>query len=243
MDLKSIRLNDAIAAPRLLVYGVEGIGKTKFGAGAPNPIFILTEDGLGSLPVQHFPLATSTNDIMEAIGTLYSEAHSFGTVVVDSLDWLEALVQREVEEKHDAKELAYGKGAMIAAEKWRMILEGLNALRQDRGMVIILLAHATIKRFDSPEVEPYDRYQPKLQERSNALVREWCDAVLFANYKTIVKHDDVGFNKTTNRGISTGERLLYCNERPAYMAKNRYQLPDSIPLSWDAFETAISSKD
>ena len=243
MDLKSIRLNDTITAPRLLVYGVEGIGKSTFAAGAPNPIFILTEDGLGSLPVQHFPLATSTHDIMDAIGTLYSEAHNFGTVVVDSLDWLEAIVQREVEEKHDAKELAYGKGAIIAAEKWRMILEGLNALRQDRGMVVILLAHTTIKRFDSPEVEPFDRYQPKLQERSNALVREWCDAVLFANYKTIVKHDDVGFNKTTNRGISTGERLLYCNERPAYMAKNRYQLPDSIPLLWDAFENAISSKD
>lgn len=243
MDLKSIRLNDIIAAPRLLVYGVEGIGKSTFAAGAPNPIFILTEDGLGSLPVQHFPLATSTDDIMGAISTLYGEAHNFGTVVVDSLDWLEAIVQREVEESHDAKELAYGKGAIIAAEKWRMILEGLNALRQDRGMVVILLAHTTIKRFDSPEVEPFDRYQPKLQERSNALVREWCDAVLFANYKTIVKHDDVGFNKTTNRGISTGERLLYCNERPAYMAKNRYQLPDSIPLLWDAFETAISSKD
>jgi len=243
MDLKSILLNDTISAPRLLVYGVEGIGKSTFAAGAPNPIFILTEDGLGSLPVRHFPIATSTNDILDAIGVLYNDAHNFGTVVVDSLDWLEAIVQREVEESHDAKELAYGKGAIIAAEKWRMILEGLNALRQDRGMVVILLAHTTIKRFDSPEVEPFDRYQPKLQERSNALVREWCDAVLFANYKTIVKHDDVGFNKTTNRGISTGERLLYCNERPAYMAKNRYQLPDSIPLSWDAFETAISSKD
>ena len=243
MDLKSILLNDTIAAPRLLVYGVEGIGKSTFAAGAPNPIFILTEDGLGSLPVRHFPIAASTDDILDAIGVLYNDAHNFGTVVVDSLDWLEAIVQREVEESHDAKELAYGKGAIIAAEKWRMILEGLNALRQDRGMVVILLAHTTIKRFDSPEVEPFDRYQPKLQERSNALVREWCDAVLFANYKTIVKHDDVGFNKTTNRGISTGERLLYCNERPAYMAKNRYQLPDSIPLSWDAFETAISSKD
>ena len=130
MDLKSIRRNDTISAPRLLVYGVEGIGKSTFAAGAPNPIFILTEDGLGSLPVQHFPLATSTDDIMGAISTLYGEAHNFGTVVVDSLDWLEAIVQREVEEKHDAKELAYGKGAIIAAEKWRMILEGLNALRQ-----------------------------------------------------------------------------------------------------------------
>jgi len=243
MNLKSILVNDTISAPRIELYGVEGIGKTTFAAGAPNPIFILTEDGLGSLPVQHFPIATSTDDVMNAIATLYQEDHSFGTVVIDSLDWLEAIIQGEIDAKHDAKDLAYGKGALIAAEKWRVILEGLNALRLERGMVVILIAHTTIKRFDSPEVEPFDRYQPKLQERSNALVREWCDAVLFANYKTIVKHDDVGFNKTTNRGISTGERLLYCNERPAYMAKNRYQLPDSIPLSWEAFETAISNKD
>jgi len=239
MNLTSIQLNDTISAPRIQLYGVEGIGKTTFAANAPNPIFILTEDGLGSLPVQHFPLATSTDEVLDAIGTLYNEAHKYQTVVIDSLDWLEAIIQREIEEKYDAKDLAYGKGAMIAAEKWRVILEGLNALRMDRGMIVILLAHATIKRFDSPEVEPFDRYQPKLQERSNALVREWCDAVLFANYKTVIKHDDVGFNKTVNRGISTGERLLFCNERPAYMAKNRYQLPDSIPLSWEAFENAI----
>jgi hypothetical protein len=108
-------------------------------------------------------------------------------------------------------------------------------------MVVILLAHTTIKRFDSPEVEPYDRYQPKLQERSSAVIREWADALLFANYKVMVKKDDVGFNKTTNRGFTTGERLLFTNERPAYMAKNRYALPDSIPLSWDAFESSIGA--
>ena len=239
-DLKSIRKNDAMAAPRIMVYGVEGIGKSTFGAGAPNPIYILTEDGLGSLKVDHFPLATSFQDVMDAIATLYKENNAFETVVIDSLDWLEAIIQREIEQKYDAKDLAYGKGSLIAAEKWREILDGLNALRNDKGMAIILIAHTTIKRFDSPEVEPYDRYQPKLQERSNAVVREWADAVLFANYKTIVKKDDVGFNQTNNRGISTGERLLFTSERPAYMAKNRYNMPESIPLSWDAFAEAIS---
>jgi hypothetical protein len=240
-DLKSIRKNDTMAAPRIMVYGVEGIGKSTFGAGAPNPIYILTEDGLGSLTVNHFPLATSFQDVMDAITTLYKENHAVETVVIDSLDWLEAIIQREIEQKYDAKDLAYGKGSLIAAEKWREILDGLNALRNDKGMAIILIAHTTIRRFDSPEVEPYDRYQPKLQERSNAVVREWCDAVLFANYKTIVKKDDVGFNQTNNRGISTGERLLFTSERPAYMAKNRYNMPESIPLSWDAFEQAISN--
>lgn len=238
-DLKSISRNDNTAPPRIMVYGVEGIGKSTFAAGAPDPIFILTEDGLGSLDVEHFPIAHSLEDVMEAIGTLYGQDHPYKTVVLDSLDWLEAIIHREMEAKHDAKDLAYGKGAMIAAQQWRDVLDGLNALRNEKQMTVILLAHNTIKRFDSPEVEPFDRYQPKLQERSNAVVREWADAVMFANYKTIVKKDDVGFNKTVARGISSGERMLFTTERPAYMAKNRYNLPDSIPLTWDAFANAI----
>ena len=96
-DLKSIRKNEAISAPRLMLYGVEGIGKSTFAAGAPEPIFILTEDGLGSLKCKHFPLATSFDDVLEAISTLYSEKHSFQTVVIDSLDWLEAIIWREIE--------------------------------------------------------------------------------------------------------------------------------------------------
>ena len=239
-DLKSIKKNTAIAAPRIMVYGVEGIGKSTFAAASPNPIYILTEDGLGLLKVDHFPIATSFKDVMDAIGVLYSDKHDFKTVVIDSLDWLEAIIQRETEQNYEAKDLAYGKGAVIAAERWREILDGLNALRNDKGMIVILIAHTAIKRFDSPEVEPYDRYQPKLQERSNAVCREWVDALMFANYKTIVKKDDVGFNQTNNRGISTGERMLFTSERPAYMAKNRYNLPDSIPLSWDAFAEAIN---
>lgn len=239
-NLSSIKKNTSISAPRILVYGVEGIGKSTFAAGASKPIFITTEDGLGSLTVDHFPLATKVSDVIDAIAALYADKHDFSTVVIDSLDWLEAHIQREVESSRDAKELAYGKGAILMADKWREVLEGLNALRNDRGMAVVLIAHSTIKRFDSPETEPYDRYMVKLQERSSALVREWSDAVLFANYQTIVRKDDVGFNKSNNRGISNGERLLYTNERPAFQAKNRYGLPDSIPLSWDAFTNAIT---
>lgn len=239
-NLKSIQKNTSIAAPRIMLYGVEGIGKTTFASQSPNPIFILTEDGLGSLQVDHFPLATKASDVLDAIGSLVTEKHEFGTVVLDSVDWLDNMIWSDVEAKHDAKDLAYGKGAMIVAERWREVLAGLNALRNDKNMVVILIAHTQIKRFDSPEVEPYDRYQPKLQERSNAILREWADAVLFANYKTVVKKDDVGFNKTNNRGFSTGERLLFTSEKPAYMAKNRYGLPDSLPMSWESFAQAIA---
>lgn len=239
-NIKSIQKNTALAAPRLMLYGVEGIGKTTFAAGAPDPIFICTEDGLGSLQVDHFPLAQKASDVLDAIATLCSEEHNFKTVVLDSVDWLDNMIWSDVEATHEAKDLAYGKGAMIVADRWREVLTGLNHLRNVKGMCVILLAHCQIKRFDSPEVEPYDRYQPKLQERSNAILREWVDALLFANYKTIVKKDDVGFNKTNNRGFSTGERLLFTAEKPAYMAKNRYSLPDSLPMSWAEFTKAIA---
>ncbi len=56
------------AAPRrVMVYGVHGIGKSTFGAMAPNPIFIQTEDGLGNLDCARFPLAEAFDDVMAAI--------------------------------------------------------------------------------------------------------------------------------------------------------------------------------
>ena len=241
-DLTSIKRGQELKPPRIFLYAVEGIGKTTFAASAPAPIFIQTEDGLGSLDAARFPMVETVDQVREALGTLYEQQHDFGTVVLDSVDWLEQIIAREIEAKHDAKELAYGKGALKQAEVWQELLAGFNALRNERGMAVILIGHCQIKRFDSPETEPYDRYTPKLQERSNALVREWADAVLFANYRTVVKKAEVGFNKEVARGITTGERLLYTTEKPAYQAKNRYGLADSLPLSWDALSNAIAGR-
>lgn len=240
-NLNSIKRSTGIKAPRVMIYGPHGLGKTTFGAGAPNPIFIITEDGLGRLEIDHFPLATAFQEVLDAIGTLYLDDHNFSTVVIDSLDWLDNLIWADIHATHQEKDLAYGKGAVIAAGYWRQILEGLNALRDERGMAVVLIAHTEIKRFDSPETEPYDRYRPKLQERSSALIQEWCDAVLFCNYRVITKETEVGFNKEVRRGVTTGERLMYTTEKPAYLAKNRYGLPDSLPLSWESFATSISN--
>ena len=63
---------------------------------APQPVFIQTEDGLGNLDAARFPLAESFDDVMAAVMALYSEAHDFQTVVVDSADWLEQLIWKEV---------------------------------------------------------------------------------------------------------------------------------------------------
>ena len=239
IDLTSIETGVKILPPRIMLYGPHGLGKTTFGASAPKPVFVLTEDGLGQLDVPHFPVAENLTAVLEALKTLEGD-HSYQTCVLDSLDWLDTLIWKDIEKKFDAKDLAYGKGAVIAADYWRTILNLLNKLRT-KGMLTILLAHSEIKRFDSPEVEPYDRFQPKLQARSSAIVMEWADVVLFANYKTVVTSSEIGFNQSVKRGVSTGERLMYTSERPAFIAKNRYSLPDFMPLTWESFATALSS--
>lgn len=219
--------------PRLCIYGTHGIGKSTLAASFPNPIFISTEDGIDSLDVTSFPRAHHINEVVESIKTLIREDHDFKTVVVDSVDWLvEPLIVSEVEDNHEAKDLAYGKGQMLVAESFREILQGLDALRRKRDMNVVLLAHASVVRFENPTTEPYDRYQPKIPNRCNALLQEWVDVLAFAAFKVIIKKADAGFNKEVTRGITTGERLLHLVENPAYVAKNRYRCPDSIELSY-----------
>jgi hypothetical protein len=239
IDLSSIKKGKNLRPPRIFLYSTHGIGKSTFASQAPNPIFICAEDGLDALDVAHFPIATSSADVMEMIQTLYTEEHEYQTVALDTVDWLENLLNSEIEAEHDAKELAYGRAAMYLANKWRDILDGFNALRNDKGMNVILIGHSEIKRFDSPEVDSYDRYQPKLQTRSSAIIQEWADCVFFANYKTVVKKEDLGFNKERGRAISNGERMIFTQEKPAYLAKNRYSLPDSFSLNWGAFNDAM----
>lgn len=233
MTLANITVGTPPTPPRVVVYGEHGIGKTEFGVSAPGPIVLRTEDGLAARAVPTFPIATDYRDVMSALTTLYLEAHGFQTLVVDTLDWLEPIIWRETAGRHgesDIESFGYGKGYVRAAEVWAEFLEGLNALRT-RGMTVICLAHAEIKRFDAPDADPYDRYQIKLHKRAADLIQEWADVVGFAHYEIHTVAADVGFNKSVTRAVGAGNRLLAVEERPAFHAKNRYQLPATLPLT------------
>ena len=242
ISLASLKSSTAARAPRILAYGVAGVGKTTFATSAEKPVVVPTEDGLGNIQVPHFPLARSFDAVMEALAALYSEPHDYKTLVIDSVDWLDPLVwARACKDNRWAsiEEPGYGKGYIAALDLWRQYLDGLNALRDERNMTVIQIAHTDIKRFDSPEHEPYDRYVIKLHARASALLQEHSDVVLFANYRISTVKSDVGFNKKVTRALGSGERVLYTAERPAFLAKNRYGLPDVLPLDWQAFAAAM----
>ena len=242
ISLASLRRSGEAQPPRLLIYGVAGVGKTKLATDAPAPVFLQTEDGLGKLDAATFGLLRSYADIQDALDVLYEQPHDFQTVVLDSVDWLEPLIWQETARRNswaNIEQPGFGKGYAAALDTWRGFLDGMNLLRSERGMAVILIAHADIKRFDSPETDPYDRYQPKLHARAAALVQEHVDAVLFANYRISTVKSDAGFGKKVVRGVSGGDRLLHTIERPAFLAKNRFGLEESLALDWATLAAGI----
>ncbi len=223
---------------RILLYGVAGVGKSTWAASAPNPIFVQTEEGLDDIGAPRFPMASSFEEVMQYLAALYQEDHPYRTVVIDSLDWLERLIHAVVCEKRgvgNIEEIGFAKGYTFALAHWKDVLDGLDALRSQRGMTAIVIAHAKVERFENPETDAYDRYVPRLHKAANALVTEWADEALFANYKVHTRTSDEGFNRKRAQGLGTGERILRTSERPSHLAKNRLGLPDEMPLAWDAY--------
>jgi hypothetical protein len=242
ISLAQLTRANAPKPPRILIHGVAGVGKTTFAAEANNPVFVQTEDGLGTIPAANFPLARTFEEVLESLASLYTEDHDFKTVVIDSVDWLEPLVWGKACRDNgwgSIEDAGYGKGYVAALSLWRQYIDGLNALRDDRGMTVVQIAHTDIKRFDSPEHDPYDRYVIKLHTRAAALMQEHSDIVLFANYRISTVKADVGFNKKVNRAMGSGERVIHTAERPAFLAKNRYGLPETLPLDWQSFAQAM----
>jgi hypothetical protein len=228
--------------PRVIIHAEPGIGKTTFCASAPAPVFIQTEDGLGNLSVDAFPLASSFDDVMGAIGVLYTDDHSFQTLVVDSLDWLEPLVWAKVCQAHkvdNVEAIPYGKAYVEALVHWRQFFDGVTALRDQRGMVVLMTAHSQITRVEDPSLPTYDTRSLKLHKRASALAEEFADVILYAAVQTNTVTEDAGFNNKRVRATTSGARVMHTVGQPAFLAKNRYSLPSPLPLAWDAFAGAM----
>jgi len=249
MTIANIHRGRRHSPPRLLIYGTEGIGKSTTAAAAPTPIFIPTEDGLDQIDCASFPLAKTLADFDAALRSLIQEQHDFETVVIDSADWLERLVWDVLCEQYGVTSIekvdgGYARGYTHALTHWRRLLADLNTLRTQRGMCVILLAHAKVEKFEDPEHAAYDRYSPRLHKHVTALLTEWSDAVLFATRKIITKTEDGGFGRdrtiAAGLGKDGGERILRTVGSPACVAKNRYSLPAELPLSWPALMQALA---
>lgn len=218
----------------ILGYGLEGVGKSTFAAGAPNPIFFGCDKGTARLDIVRMPEPRSWDEFLEGLAVLENDPHDFQTLVVDTLNSLEPLCWTKVTKGVCSIEdyaKGYGRGYNAALEHWRVAIAALERIKEKRRMHIVLLAHTLVKNFNNPLGPNFDRYEIAMNHKAAGLFKQWVDFVLFMREEAFGKVDD----QKNIKGTSTGARFLHTQWNAAYDAKARGWLPAQVPLSWNEF--------
>ncbi len=221
-------------ADRIVLQGVEGVGKSTFASKFPSPVFISSEDGLRYLDVPRFPEAKTFSDVLDAVAAVAES--DYKTLVLDSLDWVECLIWDHLCELYGWESIetpGYGKGYIAALSEWRRLLRMLDALRTLNGIEIISIAHVGTKNFANPLGDDYARYEGRLHPKCYGLIKDWCDMLLFANYISCGLSDAKSGSEN-----EPCRRVLHTERSNAWDAKNRHNLPATIDLDFDAFQYA-----
>lgn len=222
-------------AQKVVIYGTEGIGKTSIASQFPNPLFIDTEGSTSNMDVARMDRPSSWQYLYQQIDFV-KQNRPCQTLVIDTIDWAERLAIEFVvsdANKTSITGFGYGEGFIRLEEEFGRFLNKLTDLIEI-GINVVLTAHAKITKFEQPdEMGAYDRWELKLGNKTTAktaaLVKEWADMVLFANYKTFSVAVDEKGKKHKGQG---GVRTFYANHHPAWDAKNRHGLPDEFPMDY-----------
>ena len=225
---------------KTVLYGPEGIGKSTFASHFPDPVFIDTEGGTKRLNIARLPQPTSWAMLLDEVAEVRRGNIPCGTLVIDTADWAERLAITALcaKAKVDGLEgFGYGKGYTYLKEEYGRLLDALEEVL-NTGHNVLILAHSTISKFEQPDaVGNYDRWTMKTTKQVEPMLREWCDLLLFANYKTIV--EKVGDSKNAKSKASGGRRVMYTTHTPCWDAKNRFDLPDEVPFEYASIASCI----
>lgn len=220
-----------VARPqKLVLYGVEGIGKTSLAAQCPEPLFIDTEGGTAHLDVRRLQKPESWEELISLIKEVAATPDVCRTLVIDTADWAEAMAIDHICQKYKQPGLesfGYGKGYTFLAEEFSRLLSACDEVIRS-GKNVVITAHARQRRVELPdETGGFDVWGLKLSKQCGPLLKEWPDALLFINYKTYVVATDTNTHKAQG-----GKRVIYTSHSPVWDAKNRHGLPEELDLSY-----------
>ena len=226
-------------AKKVVIYGPEGIGKSTLASSFPDPVFIDTEGSTKELNVARYPNPQTWHDIIVTVKDCATEAPC-KTLVIDTADWAEQLCIRAVCEKQGMdgiEAFGYGKGYVYLTEEFAKLLKACDVLIE-KGINVVFTAHAMMRKFEQPdEMGAYDRWEMKLTKKTAPMLKEWADMVLFCNYKTDVITDQ----NTKSKKATGGRRVIYSSHHPCWDAKNRYSLPEQMPMEFEQIAHLFSN--
>lgn len=222
-----------VARPqKLVLYGVEGIGKTSLAARTPEPLFIDTEGGTAHLDVRRLQKPETWEDLLALIREVAATPDVCRTLVIDTADWAEQMAIDHICQKYKQpgiESFGYGKGYTFLSEEFARMLSACDEVIRS-GKNVVITAHAKMRKQELPdEAGAFDRWELKLSKQTAPLLKEWPDALLFLNFKTFVVSTESNTHKAQG-----GKRVIFTSHHPCWDAKNRHNLPEELELSYDS---------
>lgn len=214
---------------KTVIYGAEGVGKSSLAAKFPNPLFLDTEGGTSRLNVRRIRIG-GWEELLETVKEIIATPEVCKTLVLDTADWAEAYCIDYICKKYrqnSIESFGYGKGYTYIQEEFGEFLKLLSKLTE-LGINPVIIAHGKPRKFELPDEQgAFDRYETKLTRQVAPLIKEWCDMLLFCNYKTFVVTTENNSKKAQG-----GKRVMYTTHNPCWDAKNRFNLPDELDLDF-----------
>lgn len=231
---------------KAVLYGVEGIGKSTFAAQFPKPLFIDLEGGTHRLDVDRIDGIRTWQELTQTINEFITlPKNPYETLVIDTADAAARLCETHIIRSRGGiqsiEDIPYGKGYKKLSEEFSQFLVWLETV-VNSGFNVVIVAHAMMRTITKPDdLGAYDHWELKLPgnggNKLGALVKEWADLLLFMDYKTQLVTGERGKKIATG-----GERVMYAAHTPFADAKNRFDLPERLPMEYGQIAKCIPNR-
>lgn len=238
---------------RIVIAGVEKVGKTTLACGAPTALLVPLEQGFSAVPVAKIPMLNTWEEIENLCLELIAAAKAGklirgSSIVWDSATALERMIHDYVlrsdptyaakkgkitmESAHEG----YGKSYGIANQLFERWTRYNDELATYGGINIIVTCHVFASKVVDPAHGEYDTWDLLLHSPKNnktfgkrEFMTQWADMVCFFHEPMFVVKAAEG--STMSQGMSKNEgRVLAVDRTPAWVAGNRYGMRGTIRI-------------
>jgi hypothetical protein len=232
---------------RIVLYAIEGWGKTSLASFAPNPAILMARGETGYPTLRKYNLVpdvpaaeiSTWEDLMDQLDFIISNPVEYKTLALDALGGFERLCHEMVCAR-DYKGVwgdkgfdSYKEGYDVSVADWLLMLQKLDRIRA-KGIQPIILAHAKVSPFKNPDGPDFDRYSAECHHKTWSVTAKWADNVFFGRYESLVIDSKGAVADTSTKGRKKGiggtERVLFTQRRDSFDAKNRCGMAEEITI-------------